>query len=158
MCTEYGTIAELTENAGKILGYVDKFSKFKRNTFKPRRTNKKWLMSRSKCARCGKIGHWARECTNEPDERGKRRQAGLHAFVVTGATPTHLLAGAVPPWQKSSPGASSSTSTRTDYSSITFEKALVEETQPSGRDTTASAFSLRALLLLFTTYDYYYRH
>eukprot|EP00959_Pyramimonas_sp_CCMP1952_P389851 8170193-Pyramimonas_sp.AAC.1 len=34
-------------------------------------------MSRSKCARCGKMGHWARDCANEPDKRGRRRQAGF---------------------------------------------------------------------------------
>ena len=37
-------------------------------------------MKRSKCARCGKIGHWARDCTNEPDDRGRRRQAGFGGF------------------------------------------------------------------------------
>ena len=30
-------------------------------------------MERTKCARCGQRGHWARTCTNPPDERGKRR-------------------------------------------------------------------------------------
>ena len=39
-------------------------------------------MSRSKCARCGKMEHWAREWTNEPDERGRRRQ-GTVGFVMT---------------------------------------------------------------------------
>ena len=30
------------------------------------------LKLRPKCARCGQLGHWARECVNEPDGRGKK--------------------------------------------------------------------------------------
>ena len=29
------------------------------------------LKLRTKCARCGAVGHWARECKNPPDERGR---------------------------------------------------------------------------------------
>ena len=42
------------------------------------------LMERTKCARCGQRGHWARTCTNPPDERGKRR-SGMSGFVYSGA-------------------------------------------------------------------------
>eukprot|EP00959_Pyramimonas_sp_CCMP1952_P161365 3374482-Pyramimonas_sp.AAC.1 len=37
-------------------------------------------MSRSKCARRGKTGRWARGCAGEPDERGRKRQAGFDGF------------------------------------------------------------------------------
>ena len=48
---------------------------------RPKRWSKGFLMSRSKCARCGKLGHWARECKNPPDERGRQR-AGMTGFMM----------------------------------------------------------------------------
>lgn len=32
---------------------------------------------RTRCARCGCIGHWAKECTNEPDARGRQKQENM---------------------------------------------------------------------------------
>ena len=35
------------------------------------------LKLRTRCAKCGVIGHWAKECTNEPDARAKQRQESM---------------------------------------------------------------------------------
>ena len=47
------------------------------NTGRPKLWTKRSLLERTKCARCGQRGHWARSCTNPPDERGKQR-AGMY--------------------------------------------------------------------------------
>ena len=52
-----------------------------RNTCRPKKCSKTFFISRSICARCGKKGHWARECTNPPDERGKMR-GSLNGFMM----------------------------------------------------------------------------
>lgn len=39
------------------------------------------LKLRTRCARCGTVGHWARECTSPPDQRGRQ-----HAAAGTMAT------------------------------------------------------------------------
>lgn len=43
------------------------------------------LKLRTKCAKCGVIGHWARECTNPPDDFSRNRQpnAGNSASSMT---------------------------------------------------------------------------
>ena len=48
------------------------FTKRKSIVARPKRWTKEKLMSRTKCARCGQIGHWARTCSNPSDERGKK--------------------------------------------------------------------------------------
>ena len=55
-----------------------------RNMARPKTWSKKKLISNSICARCGKRGHWARTCTNPPDERGKQRQQGPSHNNFTG--------------------------------------------------------------------------
>lgn len=34
------------------------------------------LKLRTRCGRCGAVGHWAKECNNPPDEKGRRFQPG----------------------------------------------------------------------------------
>ena len=53
-------------------------------TARPKMWSKNKLIANSKCARCGQKGHWARTCTNEPDERGKRRSGmTFNGFMVS---------------------------------------------------------------------------
>ena len=51
--------------------------RFKRpmSTGAPKRFSRRKLYSRTICARCGQDGHWARSCTNPPDEFAKRKAA-----------------------------------------------------------------------------------
>ena len=51
------------------------------NTGAPKRFSKRKLYSRTMCARCGQNGHWARECTNPPDEYAKRKMAGKSSAI-----------------------------------------------------------------------------
>ena len=66
-----------------------------RNTARPKKWSKRRIMSKSKCARCGKVGHWARDCTNEPDARGRANIAAgkdkpktTNAFVFQNQYPS----------------------------------------------------------------------
>ena len=47
------------------------------------------LKLRTKCARCGQIGHWAKECVNEPDARGKKSASGDGAAPKSGFFEVH---------------------------------------------------------------------
>jgi len=57
----------LTDGGSNFKNLAGKF------TARPKMWTKSSLVGRTKCARCGQVGHWARTCTNPPDERGKRR-------------------------------------------------------------------------------------
>ena len=49
-----------------------KFTQFK-NTARPKKWSKKDIIKKSKGARCGKVGHWATDCKNEPDDFAKAK-------------------------------------------------------------------------------------
>lgn len=43
------------------------------------------LKLRTRCARCGTIGHWARECRLPPDEKGKQHVSSMSSTTSKGA-------------------------------------------------------------------------
>ena len=47
-----------------------------------RRIHIEELKLRTRCGRCGMIGHWAKECVNPPDQRGQQRSA-VHASTTS---------------------------------------------------------------------------
>ena len=51
------------------------------NTEAPKRFSKRKLFSRTMCARCGKDGHWARSCTNPPDEYARNKMANKASAI-----------------------------------------------------------------------------
>ena len=44
-----------------------------------RRVHIEQLKLRTRCAKCGTVGHWARECTSAPDQRGRQNAAAMAA-------------------------------------------------------------------------------
>lgn len=52
------------------------FGKANLNFGKGPRVHIESLKLRTKCAKCGVIGHWARECTSQPDEFARQRAGG----------------------------------------------------------------------------------
>ena len=82
-----------TKGGGK--GKGKRKGRFRRHA-PPKRWHNKKLMSPSRCAMCEQLGHCARDCKNEPDERGKRRLANisfLHAPLPPGSTEPHCVPG-----------------------------------------------------------------
>ena len=55
------------------------------------------LKLRTKCARCGQVGHWARECVNPPDARGSASAAARAGRPGTGGGAPNFFTGAEGP-------------------------------------------------------------
>lgn len=49
-----------------------------------RRIHVDMLKLRTKCARCGQVGHWAKECQGQPDTYAKNRAASSGASTMSG--------------------------------------------------------------------------
>ena len=48
-------------------------------------------MKKTKCARCGQVGHWAANCKNEPDAKGKAALAAKgHNHLVVEDQPVEI--------------------------------------------------------------------
>ncbi len=50
-------------------------SRYKKGMGKKVRVNIDVIKLRTRCARCGQVGHWAKACINEPDSRGRESAA-----------------------------------------------------------------------------------
>ena len=61
--------------SGKGLGKSSKGKTSIKFSSKGTKVHVDLLKLRTKCARCGQVGHWAKECINEPDARAKNRAA-----------------------------------------------------------------------------------
>eukprot|EP00435_Cladocopium_sp_Y103_P071135 s185_g36.t2 len=46
------------------------------------------LKLRTKCGRCGLVGHWAKECRNEPDSRGRQHVPAASGRASTASAPS----------------------------------------------------------------------
>ena len=44
------------------------------------------LKLRTRCAKCGVVGHWARECTSPPDDHAKNRMSAAASTAKSGAS------------------------------------------------------------------------
>ena len=60
---------------------------------RPKPTTKSHLKKNSRCARCGQKGHWARECTNPPDDYHKRKHGTSKGHLVEASSSSAAAPG-----------------------------------------------------------------
>ena len=67
---------------------------FKNFTKGKRKISIEELKLRTRCGRCGLVGHWAKECRNEPDAKGRQFSGGRAASIAPSAASSKAASSA----------------------------------------------------------------